>query len=407
MKKLMLISFAALAFVGCVKNDVTPLTQQEIDKQKYDQAFRNYLEGKSIPSSQDWGFSADITAETTRGTVDVNSNEWEQKGYVIPAAITQREVDVVSAWFASNRYPQSEPLDVSDFFVQNVYAANITYNTETDGKNDNNGTSHSENGSAHMDYISCSNKAGTWDHINNFNANSGQIQHLLNSGTYAFSFHDSYGDYTSQKFVLRAISVDGVVGYYVGFDYESYGKSDGSEFHADGYYTDRIIKIVPGKIVPTGNIRIIAEDLSAAEDGDFDFNDIVLDVKFGGNAQLILHAAGGTLPLRVGGKDEWEVHQLFGVGQNQMVNTGAGPEKDPVVFDYGSPINNGAEANNIKIEVFKNGAWQTLTAQKGEPTSKLAVDKNYKWLGERQSIKKEYPTFVEWATNANFKSKWW
>lgn len=233
--------------------------------EEFEKAFKEAFTSDINPN-QDWGFGT--TAKASTRTIDVNSNEWESKGYTIPSNITAREIEVVSGWFASHQYPTSESYEISDYFIQNVYASNITYNTETNGKNDKNGASHSENGSSHMDYITYYKKDGSYEHINNFNANSGQIQHVLNGSTYEFSYHDSYANYTSKKFVLRAISVDGVVGYYVGFDYESYGKDDGSEFHADGYYTDRIVKIVPGKGTVVNNNT--NEDLDPGETPEAD-----------------------------------------------------------------------------------------------------------------------------------------
>lgn len=169
----------------------------------------------------------------------------------------------------------------------------------------------------------------------------------------------------------------------------------------------------PGFIgVEPQGIRIIAEDLSAQEAGDFDFNDIVLDVEYGNSAKLTLQAAGGTLPLRIAGNDAWEVHKLFGVDTNVMVNTTVGnhAEKQPVVWNSDLSIQNAAEANDkLTIEVYKNGAWQTLTAVRGEPAAKLAVDKTFNWLDERSSIKNEYPTFINWVEEGSngFTSKWW
>ena len=175
---------------------------------------------------------------------------------------------------------------------------------------------------------------------------------------------------------------------------------------ADGYYTDWIVCITEG--VMKYDLRIIAEDLSATEASDFDFNDIVLDVKYGNPVQLRLMAAGGTMELRINEDDNLEVHKLFNVNVKDMVNTGAGPTKKPVEFKIeGKAIYSAYEANGLKIEVMKNGVWQELTAIKGEPACKLAVDGNFQWLGERQSIKDEYEKFVPWATDNDFNSLWW
>ncbi len=159
------------------------------------------------------------------------------------------------------------------------------------------------------------------------------------------------------------------------------------------------------------DLRIWAEDLSAQEAGDFDFNDIVLDVKYDkNNATLCLRAAGGTLPLYIDGKTEWEVHKLFQVGEKVMVNTAPGKHKEhaPVVFKLGRGITNAAEANGIKLIVEKNGILQEMKAPKGEPSCKLAVDKDLDWLNERSSIKGTYEKFVPWANDNNPElSKWW
>jgi len=168
------------------------------------------------------------------------------------------------------------------------------------------------------------------------------------------------------------------------------------------------------------DLRVIAEDLSATQDGDFDFNDVVFDVKFdASNAYIKLQAAGGTLPLRIDGKDAWEVHKLFGVATVYMVNTGAGDVLDEskgnkranpidaVEFRLGRGIADAADANSIKIEVQKNGVWQELKAPKGEPASKLAVGTDYTWLEERTSIKGKFTNFLDWVNNGNFESEWW
>lgn len=169
----------------------------------------------------------------------------------------------------------------------------------------------------------------------------------------------------------------------------------------------------------TYDLRIIAEDLSVTSASDFDFNDVVLDVRYAKEGEnqtiLCLRAAGGTLPLRIAGRDDWEVHQLFGQDVSVMVNTSA-KEKglrgvdnvESVTFTFPEPIRNAAEANEkLTLEVKKAGEWMPLTAQKGEPAAKLAVDPTYTILKERTSIKEEYEHFVEWATGTNFNSRWW
>lgn len=177
---------------------------------------------------------------------------------------------------------------------------------------------------------------------------------------------------------------------------------------------------------PTCDLRIIAEDLSATQASDFDFNDVVLDVTFAKNgnpAKVMLVAAGGTLELKVGstnGADGVEVHDALLGAENakkgslyKMVSPGGDvwPVDAVDITNYLSDknITNAADANTkIRIEVNKNGEWQLLTAPKGEPACKLAVDDTFQILRERASIKGEYTLFVDWATtNAPNLSEWW
>ena len=189
---------------------------------------------------------------------------------------------------------------------------------------------------------------------------------------------------------------------------------------ADGYYSDWIVCIVEGikrtSDEPVYDLRIIAEDLSATQASDFDFNDVVIDVKYGaaGEAELLLVAAGGTLPLVVGGQlvenkviGGTEVHGLWGEQTGVMINTGAGPNHDPIVIPYTGAIADATAAKNIPIFVQKNGVWEELTAEKGEPACKLAVGTDFEILPERSSIKNDYPLFIQWATDNSFTSRWW
>jgi hypothetical protein len=190
---------------------------------------------------------------------------------------------------------------------------------------------------------------------------------------------------------------------------------------SDGVYSDWIVTLTEAKrqTVETYNLKIIAEDLSAQGNSDFDFNDVVLEVKYATSTsptKVRLTHAGGTLPLIIsldGSTNEtFEVHDIFDVQRNEMVNTGAGPTRTPVVLTdlegFNVSIANAAEADSkLRLFVFKNKEWHEMTAPKGEPACKLAVGMNFNVLGERQSIKDNYEFFVDWAKDAKFKSEWW
>ena len=156
---------------------------------------------------------------------------------------------------------------------------------------------------------------------------------------------------------------------------------------------------------PQANVRVIAEDLSVSDNSDFDFNDVVFDVTFDspeqGKTTITLQAAGGTLPLYVGGQ---EVHEKFGVSTKTMVNTGAGASKDPVSFELDGTFN--YNAKNIVVQVEKEGVLVEITAERGRVASKIAVSPNYEWCTEKQDIEKKYPNFSKYVSNPSF-DIWW
>lgn len=158
--------------------------------------------------------------------------------------------------------------------------------------------------------------------------------------------------------------------------------------------------------------RIIAEDLNVHDgNSDFDFNDIVLDVKLlPTGAQCRLMAAGATLPIRINGDDALEVHKLFGVDQKVMVNTHAekkslpAAEREPVEFFIPGTF---TDANDIQIEVNRGISgeplWITLFAERAEAACKIAVDTIFVWPDERESIKDKYPLFPDWVADPSVK----
>jgi len=146
------------------------------------------------------------------------------------------------------------------------------------------------------------------------------------------------------------------------------------------------------------------------DDTDFDFNDIVLDVALtDGGAKCILQAAGATLKIRINGNDNLEVHQLFGVDQATMVNTNAdkrglkSAKKDVVKFELTGVFNS---VNDIKIEVFRQNRWMTLTAPKGDAASKIVVANDFVWPDERESLKVKYPNFLRYVHDNDI-TEWW
>lgn len=251
-------------------------------------------------------------------------------------------------------------------------------------------------------------KAGTWTNVP---AGKGKGQ---TDPTDTDNYNQSIADYKFFTIVANCVGNGGV---------KKVEDGDTELIPADADFKLGEAGCTPGfkgdiPVVREYDLRIIGEDLSAEEAGDFDFNDVVFDVKYDAeNAYIKLLAAGGTLKLRLDKKDAFEVHELFKVDTDYMVNTNAagigrkgnaGRSIKPVEFRLGRGITSAAEAKTITIEVWKNDEWQELTAEKAEPAAKLAVGTDYDWLAERTSIKDEYTGFVEWVnTNDSRLSKWW
>ncbi len=165
--------------------------------------------------------------------------------------------------------------------------------------------------------------------------------------------------------------------------------------------------------------RVIAEDLSASEAGDFDFNDVVFDVvkAENGKTTLKLICAGGVLPLRVRGAQESEgveIHSLFGEtvpnskGEYNMYNTGgislSAPEATfTVEGEYTEPY----KIKDIIIEVKKNDIWMPLSANRGEAACKILVDSSFKPVIEKTNIADKNQRFTDYVQGSFEDEFWW
>ena len=202
------------------------------------------------------------------------------------------------------------------------------------------------------------------------------------------------------------------------FIYEKDGFSIADNIYAAGFKSGKPnINIPETPCSPGFNggaplYRVIAEDLSASEASDFDFNDVVFDVvkAVDGKTTLKLICAGGVLPLRVMGK---EVHGLFGEtspnaqGKYQMYNTGAGPNVEPVTFEIYGEYTTPEQIKNIKIEVLKEGIWMELKATRGEAACKILVDETFVPVRERRNIADENKKFTNYVRGEFQDDFWW
>ena len=192
---------------------------------------------------------------------------------------------------------------------------------------------------------------------------------------------------------------------------------------ADGYYSDWIVTLTEAKKYDTPDpdpvaydYRVMAEDLSTNENSDFDFNDVVFDVKYVSSttAKVKVRAAGGIYPIRIAGNDNYEIHALLGSNSPTytMMNTYKDHHYDyeadeiEVSGSFGSSAGSDefkAGVRNIKIEVSKDGSktWVELTAPTGKAASKIGVPVNVDWCDEYQDIDKKWGTgaFAAWVEN--------
>ena len=225
------------------------------------------------------------------------------------------------------------------------------------------------------------------------------------------------------------------------FSYKGYNFV-GFEDWYDYDYNDMVLSVV-GNISPartvnnlveeTPSLHVMAEDLSAEEESDFDFNDVVIDVYYvdKNTVTINLLATGATLPIRICADDSWEVHGLFDVPVTTMVNTGkkyhtakapyAQEEVLPMKVltykgfsDWSKDQDEFAVQvrDQIKLEVEKDGVWCELKAEQGRAASKVATRVKFhkdgwyekivdpavdakRWPWEKQSIGDGFKLWVQ------------
>lgn len=385
----LMAGFSGMLFVGC-SNDVEDLYNPNYTANsvvnKYETVWRT--EFGEIDQKQDWGFE-NATIVASRGA-NTNTNQWAD--FVeVPADPTEQEIADVLAVF-SKPVDQNlvRQLNLSDFWVQHVYEGSKTYTTQPD----QNG--HTKDVLCELEQLQVAYVSGNdtiYEHVNNFNSTYGKTMLMQASGTAAFGYVNPldnglvYSDYVIME-------VGGQ--YYVGFDFKSNGQN--STVEADGIYDDWIVKIIPAEYKDT--YRIICEDLGSI--GDFDFNDVVFDAYLTWDAAVItVRAAGGTLPISVGGV---EVHQAMGVETDQMVNTGGNSVSAPVAVFRIPAVSN---ANDIAIVVEGESANFVLTAEEGRAPQKICVPTSFKWCAERMNIKEAYPQFQNWVNSKEENAEWY
>lgn len=208
------------------------------------------------------------------------------------------------------------------------------------------------------------------------------------------------------------------------FIFEQDGFSIANNIYAAGFKSGKPSITIPQTTCSPGFqggdplYRVIAEDLSASEAGDFDFNDVVFDVvkAEGGVTTLKLICAGGVLPLRVRGANQaegTEIHSLFGEnepnanGQYKMYNTGLSPKMPEAEFTVEGTYTTPEQIRNIIIEVWKNDKWMELKAETGKAACKILVDDTFVPVKERQNIADANGNFTDYVQGKFVNDFWW
>ena len=377
------------------------------------------------------------TRSATTRAANVDGNKWYQD-WSRPTNVTADEIAWAKAEFGKVRYNRPwVSINWPNYWVQQVYKGEQQY-WDWNGSNIGWGSNKMDNLHAFnsksrtiLNYWPLSYVFGeAYEHINNFNSGNNTTTYTddvthqqyigttlmtdmaTNGRTDQFVYYNS----TDSKWHSEYIVLEHNGSYFIGFDFYANGPwyNKNQNVDRDYKYDDWIIKITPA--VPASDapsverVRVMCEDLSGSRT-DFDYNDVVFDVKFikNGNkytADIILQAIGGELPLYVG---NYEVHGKFGVSTGTMVNTyeGRHSEVSPVQFTVELPdgtYNSAFDAINALPVYVRTSTSQTpiqLTTNPGQSAEMIAVPVSTDWPDERESIRNRYPAFVDWIRNSS------
>ena len=170
----------------------------------------------------------------------------------------------------------------------------------------------------------------------------------------------------------------------------------GFDCSGDEDYSDLIFLVRNVDPVRPVEKRYMVEDLGSKD--DFDFNDIVFDVKqdIYGKQQCIIRAMGGTLDftLHVGNSTWTKSVDGVAAGYNvgTMYNTQTiegGKELAKFEVTGWEPAN-----NNVSVDVVSNVGQSVIVSipfpKKGEVPMIIAFDTFYAWMAERESLRNDW-----------------
>lgn len=435
-KKLYIFATAmvAMAMASCSdmgeKNLYDPDLQDEVRKQEYNNAFIN--EFGEIPANQKWDFYASAIQEiqgTTRADgevvvtpipqpTDMDFSEWQSMlaedtdnsnvGTRDFTLISNGPFKMYAVWFAG----------VYEAFPQYRFEMGVVvdgeYKKVFDGKNKDRDLDPEFCFNPEFGAIVDIPKGKSFQFYIKYEA----LQHIFfgysGPGTSSTEFGPAWStlkSYGNASLLYSDNITEGKRTMVVGFedkmrmDWTTNGGTQVPDCNDIILY----IEGHPSLPVPESK-RFLCEDLGAI--GDFDFNDVVVDVQPGlddNKAAITLHAAGGTMPINlyIAGQDLGEVHELLGVEKNVMVNTRPGGlTAAPYHTEITVPDDfNLTMFNDVKLLVTKGDGsqyWINYSAD-GSAPSLIATPMETKWMKETVNIKKGYPSFftTKWYENSD------
>lgn len=188
-------------------------------------------------------------------------------------------------------------------------------------------------------------------------------------------------------------------------------------FALEGDLTDRLGDDPEPEPEPIGEDSswiLACEDLG--DIADFDFNDVVLQITHRANAtkaEVKLLAAGCTLhdAIYYGETCLGEVHELFGVQYNEMVNTfkTVGKKLPPVVMTVDVPANfsmSSSDMGGFSIRCEGTSAIVAAPGQGNVPYM-ICVPANWRWPAEMCRIPDAYPQFSAWCNDHTKNTDWY
>jgi len=247
-------------------------------------------------------------------------------------------------------------------------------------------------------------KSGFWydahkQNLNNSSYNQRSVNtKSLSSDAYwvAYYTHSATNDYANEANA-------GIMANLKSFEIKNYKEYSvngrtywGFDCTNDGDYSDLIFLVKSIDPVKPVEKRYMVEDLGSI--GDFDFNDIVFDVKEDvmGKQKCIIRAMGGTLDF------------TLQIGSTKWTKSDDGAKKgyQPTVMYNTDPIDgamvlaefeveewNPAE-NNVTVSVVSKENNGVITVipfpKKGEVPMIIALDTFYAWMPEKESLPKDW-----------------